>query len=194
MRLILAFFVIVQMALPAVCQEGWPDATTPKLEVAGAGIAVKVPAPQWIDEAMSEPGYESEDGIEASWFVGGGFDARGSSLNVTIQTLDAWEQGAQQHSFGYGASSCETLAFPELSRAEDVFEFTVLCGRDYGTGRGVIYYGQARQAGNDHVVDVWYVTEVEPFNAGDEATWPMPPNQLIAMWERLRAAITVEGP
>lgn len=191
---ILPILVLMIVASPTLAQEDWPNATTPMLETSALGITVAVPGPEWIDEAMSDPGYESAEGISASWFIGGGFDIHGSSVNVTIQTMDAWEQGAQIHSFGYDSSSCETLAYPMPPHLDDVFEFTVVCGRDYGTNRGVIYYGQARQAGNDRVVDVWYVTEVDPFSANDPAAWPMPEAELIAMWERLRAAITVTSP
>jgi hypothetical protein len=182
------------LATPVLAQEPWPNAQTQKLEVSALGITVSVPAPEWIDQAAYDQGYANESGIETSWFIGGGFDSRGSSLNVTIQTIDDWEQGAQRHSFAYDASSCDTLEYPKPPRIEDVFEFTVICGRDFGTGRGVLYYGQARRVGEDHVADVWYVTEVEPFYANNASSWPMPEAELIAMWERLRAAITVNGP
>ena len=193
MRPVIAL-VLLPMAVPAMAQEPWPNAATPKLEVSALGITVSVPAPEWIDEALHDEGYPSEEGIETRWFIGGGFDARGSSLTVTIQTRDGWEQGSQIHSFGYDASSCETLAYPKPPRVAKLFESTVICGRDFGTNRGVLYYGQARQVGKDHVVDVWYVTEVDSFYANDPATWPMPEAELVAMWERLRDGITVTGP
>jgi hypothetical protein len=58
----------------------------------------------------------------------------------------------------------------------------------------VIYYGQTRMVGDDHVVDVWYQTDVAPFSTHDAASWPMPEAEVVAMLERLRAAITVTGP
>jgi hypothetical protein len=191
---ILPALVAVLLTLPASAQDDWPNADTPKLETSALGITVSVPAPEWIDQAMADPGQAGDNGISASWFIGGGFDARGSSVNVTIQPIDSWEQGAQRHSFAYDPSSCDTLEYPKPPRIEDIFEFTVICGRDFGTGRGVLYYGQARRVGKDHVADVWYVTEVDPFYANDPASWPMPEAELITMWERLRAAIIVTGP
>jgi hypothetical protein len=193
MRTLVAF-AITLLALPVSAQDdGWPDASTDMLEVAAAGITVTVPAPPWIDRAVRD-GTMSDGGIHAEWFIAGGFDARGSSLDVAIETRDDWAQGAQRHSYGYDASSCDTLALPKLPRIKGLFEWTVICGRDFGTNRGVIYYGQTRMVGDDHVVDVWYQTDVAPFSTHDAASWPMPEAEVVAMLERLRAAITVTGP